>query len=51
MFSQEGQPAPEATVFPHVALAEVLAEMFTQVCGCVGVIETGRLTGRGKKGA
>lgn len=30
---QEGQPAPEATVFPHVALAEVLAEVFTQVRG------------------
>jgi hypothetical protein len=29
--AQEGQPVPEATVYPHVALAEVLAEVFTQV--------------------
>lgn len=30
-YAQDGQPTPEATVFPHVALAEVLAEVFTQV--------------------
>jgi len=28
---QDDQPAPAATVFPNVSLAEVLAEVFTQV--------------------